>query len=144
MISTSDLYPNVLKNLGKNKACVTEVLFFDKISDKQIKELSSLGVKVTSFDVPLNHNQILDRPKLTLNHEISYAFTSGTTGIPKGVVCTHLMAATQVLAMKNHFEVISTDTHISFLPIAHVFERFVMWCVIEAGAQARYAKYPTP
>ena len=54
------------------------------------------------------------------------------------------MAATQVLAMKGHFEVIPTDIHISFLPIAHVFERFVMWCVIQAGANACYAKFPTP
>lgn len=120
------------------------MLFFDKITPKQIEELSSLGVKVTSFDIPLNHNKILDRPKLTLDHEITYAFTSGTTGIPKGVVNTHLMAATQVLAMKDHFEIISTDVHISFLPIAHTFERFVMWCVLQAGAQARYAKFPTP
>ena len=70
-------------------------------------------------------NKIQKRPQLNLDTEITYAFTSGTTGIPKGVICTHRMGIAQCLSTKNHYDYYETDIHMSFLPIAHTFERFV-------------------
>jgi long-chain acyl-CoA synthetase len=52
---------------------------------------------------------------------LTYSFTSGTTGLPKGVVATHKIAISQILAMKGHYEMFETDVHLSFLPIAHTF-----------------------
>jgi len=50
----------------------------------------------------LTFDKISERPKLNLDTELTYAFTSGTTGIPKGVIYTHRMAISQVLAMEDH------------------------------------------
>jgi len=58
---------------------------------------------------------------MNLETEITYGFTSGTTGIPKGVVYTHRMVISQCFAMLGHYELKDTDVHMSYLPIAHSF-----------------------
>lgn len=44
--------------------------------------------------------------------------------------------------MKGHLEYFPTDVHLSFLPIAHVFERFISWYVLYVGAQIKYSQFP--
>ena len=78
---------------------------------------------------------------MNLDTELTYNFTSGTTGIPKGVIYTHRMIISQCQAMKDHYELEKEDIHMSFLPIAHSFERFNTWGCINKGTNIRYAKY---
>lgn len=46
---------------------------------------------------------MLPRPEMELDQHLTYSFTSGTTGLPKGVIGTHEAAVSQCLAMKGHF-----------------------------------------
>lgn len=101
-----------------------------------------MGLKVTSFKDALKFDRIAERPKLTLDSELSYGFTSGTTGVPKGVIYTHKMVISQCYSMIDFYQIESNDIHMSYLPIAHSFERFVIWSCIFFGANIRYAKYP--
>lgn len=77
-----------------------------------------------------------------LDQHLTYSFTSGTTGLPKGVICTHKMVITQILAVSNQYPMSNDDVHLSYLPIAHSFERFVIWRVLFNGANIIYGKYP--
>ncbi len=77
-----------------------------------------------------------------MDHHLTYSFTSGTTGLPKGVICTHLATISQVLAMRGHFDYYSTDVHLSFLPVAHTFERFIVWVTLYYGANVKYSQFP--
>jgi long-chain acyl-CoA synthetase len=58
-------------------------------------------------------------------------YTSGTTGTPKGVMLTHgnflaFCACTNALASKDRiYKFGPDDVHISYLPLAHVFERII-------------------
>lgn len=76
-------------------------------------------------------------------------YTSGTTGLPKGVMLPHkaiLADASSILALagigndkrikKAHylFSLDSGVVHISYLPLAHVYERVVMTTLIAIGA----------
>ena len=90
----------------------------------------------------MSNKEILPRPKKSLNSHLTYCFTSGTTGMPKGVINTHENVITQVMSMKEHYEYQPTDVHMSYLPIAHTFERFVIWCCIHFGTNIRYSKHP--
>lgn len=46
--------------------------------------------------------------------------------------------------MKNFYDYTAKDVHMSYLPVAHTFERFVIWCCLVYGANIQYSKFPTP
>jgi len=56
----------------------------------------------------------------------TFCYTSGTTGNPKGALMTHtnFMSATNACFLVA--ECFSTDRHLSYLPLPHIFERLVM------------------
>jgi long-chain acyl-CoA synthetase len=58
---------------------------------------------------------------------VSIAYTSGTSGRPKGVELTHRNLISQIegAALIYHFDR-EADVAFSFLPLAHIFERMVM------------------
>jgi long-chain acyl-CoA synthetase len=63
-------------------------------------------------------------------------YTSGTTGVPKGVVLLHrnCMAAVASSYMFTKHLLDSSDSEISFLPMAHIFERVLQGIVFALGA----------
>ncbi|XP_056295892.1 long-chain-fatty-acid--CoA ligase 1-like isoform X1 [Pseudoliparis swirei] len=66
-------------------------------------------------------------------------FTSGTTGNPKGAMLTHRNVVSNCSAFIKMTEVScpmsGSDVHISFLPLAHMFERVVQGVMILHGAR---------
>eukprot|EP00644_Phytophthora_capsici_P015397 jgi/Phyca11/113662/e_gw1.24.259.1 len=65
-------------------------------------------------------------------------YTSGTTGNPKGAMLTHAnMMAAATCALE--FTLIQpTDVHLSYLPLAHCFERVIQTTCIFNGASVGY------
>lgn len=70
-------------------------------------------------------------------------YTSGTTGNPKGVLLTHknLIANTAaILVHCPHLKVISEDVHMSYLPLAHMFEAVVQLMMFQHGARVGFSR----
>ncbi|MDP7033505.1 MAG: long-chain fatty acid--CoA ligase [Planctomycetota bacterium] len=72
----------------------------------------------------------------------SIIYTSGTTGPPKGVMLTHANFISNVKAAGEVLPMQMDDIALSFLPLAHVFERtcglYIM--LLGCGAQIAYAE----
>lgn len=66
-------------------------------------------------------------------------FTSGTTGNPKGAMLTHCNIVSNCSAFTKTTEtsvpMSPTDSHISYLPLAHMFERVVQGVMLLHGAK---------
>lgn len=65
-------------------------------------------------------------------------YTSGTTGNPKGAILTHRNMISTVHAGLIQMEFTPMDVHISYLPLAHIFERMMMLMTLGNGGSAGF------
>jgi len=62
-------------------------------------------------------------------------YTSGSTSEPKGCVLTHANLLASVSgSLHSGVEILPTDVHISYLPLAHMYERLVIETALASGA----------
>ncbi len=60
-------------------------------------------------------------------------YTSGTTGLSKGVMLTHLMYKSAIAAHEGLFPLTDKDVVLNFLPFTHIFERAWAYLCIATG-----------
>jgi long-chain acyl-CoA synthetase len=65
-------------------------------------------------------------------------YTSGTTGIPKGVMLTHGNLLQNIRVVPHLLELGPGDVFLSFLPTWHTFERMLEYVAISVGASTVY------
>lgn len=71
----------------------------------------------------------------------SIVYTSGTTGLPKGVVLTHRNILSNIEACCRLFDIGEGDECLSFLPLSHVLERMAgYYFMLHQGAAIAYAE----
>ena len=68
-------------------------------------------------------------------------YTSGTTGKPKGVMLSHQNIAQNVKSCLGAYDVYPEDMFLSFLPLSHMLERTVGYCLtMAAGSTVSFAR----
>ena len=117
------------------------------VSDKflpLIKDASNLG-----FTISMDKD--FDSLKGSASNDLGYdvhkddlaaiVYTSGTTGIPKGVMLTHNNIVTNFVTGAALFEIGPTDMALSVLPIHHTFETIAGFlAMFYCGARVTYAE----
>lgn len=97
-----------------------------------LEELAEAGADVTDDQVE-ERRAGLDRTSLA-----TVIYTSGTTGRPKGVELTHgnfMTLGENAIERLDQVVARAGATTVLFLPLAHVFARFIQVVVVQAGAQ---------
>jgi len=65
------------------------MILLDELDPPTTKDLASRGIKMFKFRDVLERKLARPYPKIGRNDHLTYCFTSGTTGVPKGVIMTH-------------------------------------------------------
>uniref|UniRef100_A0A671Y2Y7 Long-chain-fatty-acid--CoA ligase n=1 Tax=Sparus aurata TaxID=8175 RepID=A0A671Y2Y7_SPAAU len=112
------------------------VVIMDSFDSALVERGTKCGVDIVSMqDVEVLHPPKPDDLSIV-------CFTSGTTGNPKGAMLTHENVVSDAAGVIKCFEtaVVPTtqDVSISFLPLAHMFERVVQTVMYGAGAKVGF------
>jgi long-chain acyl-CoA synthetase len=67
-------------------------------------------------------------------------YTSGTTGEPKGVMLSHANLTSNALDSAKELDTLPGDVAVSFLPLAHVYERVVDYSYFFRGISIAYVE----
>ncbi|KFP97640.1 long-chain-fatty-acid--CoA ligase 5 [Haliaeetus albicilla] len=135
----------LLENCEKEKTpCLKTIILMD-LFDKELKDRGAkVGVEILALQEveELGRNNIREPVPPKPEDLCIVCFTSGTTGNPKGAMLTHqnvvANAAAFLRSTENTVECTSSDITMSYLPLAHMFERVVQTVVYSCGAKVGF------
>ena len=113
------------------------VAWFEAGDESSLEALQTRGAEALKADPELVRRHV---NKIELNMPATIVYTSGTTGLPKGVVLTHAQIMSQITEAFPLLGVTSLDKTLSFLPFAHVLGRIEIWGHALVGYTMAYAE----
>ena len=140
IVASNDKAKILLQMLDKIPT-IKHIILMDSMAD----EFSSVdgSIQISSItDVEALGSQKLKEPNLPNSSDVcTICYTSGTTGLPKGAVLSHLNimsfvgAAFELMKTGKIYAFSKSDSYLSYLPLAHVFERCVFNVLVYCGCQ---------
>ncbi len=156
--NTTDLHEHVLRDSGASLAIVSNA----KIAKYLLPACAATGVKtVVSMEDVESTNDVTvvgwsdacrkiepERVKsrvdsLERHNTACLIYTSGTGGLPKGVILSHRALLSNIHSIEKQFRDIfsGVETFLSFLPLSHAYEHTAGFCFpISIGAEVYYAE----
>ena len=139
---SQDKIKNLVKLKSENKAeTLKNVICFDEPFDDTKKQCQENGLKLWYIHdlVEKGKDADVELQAPDPNDIYTICYTSGTTGDPKGVLVTHKNTCSTLGGVKKYnVDFFEDDVHLSFLPMAHVFERLFYLCIVNAGGRIGY------
>jgi long-chain acyl-CoA synthetase len=134
-VSDKSLFEKIT-NIRKDVPSIQEVYTFDRVPGaKHWTELAELGKSKEDAGY-------LEGIKRSISAEdmATLLYTSGTTGVPKGVMLTHSNIVSNVWASRNLTPCDHRHRALSFLPLCHIYERMLTYLNIYKGVSVYYAE----
>ncbi|NXL31211.1 ACSL5 ligase, partial [Glaucidium brasilianum] len=135
----------LLENCEQEKTPCLKIIILMDLFDKELKDRGAkVGVEILALQEveELGRNNIREPVPPKPEDLCIVCFTSGTTGNPKGAMLTHqnvvANAAAFLRSTENTVECTSSDITMSYLPLAHMFERVVQTVVYSCGAKVGF------
>nr|CAD7567600.1 unnamed protein product [Timema californicum] len=133
VVTSHDLVPK-FKNILPHTPKVKTLIYMEDQLKKTETDGYKEGVRIISFSQVLKDgksSKIVDKTlQLTFSEEVPPSatdtaiimYTSGSTGMPKGVQITHRNMIATLKAFSDSVDICPDDIFLGFLPLAHVFE----------------------
>ncbi|KAM2032768.1 hypothetical protein ACFX1T_014751 [Malus domestica] len=134
--------PELLKTFPGAAKYLKTLVSFGNVTPEQKETLEQYGVALYSWSefLQLGENKDFDLPVKKKSDICTIMYTSGTTGDPKGVLISNESIITLLVGVKRLLESVNEqlsekDVYLSFLPLAHTFDRVIEELFIWTGAQ---------
>lgn len=130
--------PKLLDILKADKSYVQRVVVFTDSNDsyQSLKDdIQSCNIDCYTFDdiLEIGKKDIKPLPKVEQDWIYYICFSSGTTGMPKGVMISHRSQVSNTINVRKMLHFNSDSRHLSYLPLPHVFERAAVSAVMHVG-----------
>ncbi len=125
-IASQDKYDQIASHLQKMKLVL-------------VKEINAEGGNIVHWESFAGTDTSYDKPHISPDDLATIIYTSGSTGVPKGVELSHKNLITQIKDTRHCFQMQSGFKVLSFLPLAHIFERMVMSYYLSSGISIYFA-----
>eukprot|EP00029_Vermamoeba_vermiformis_P011063 TRINITY_DN598_c0_g1_i1.p1 TRINITY_DN598_c0_g1~~TRINITY_DN598_c0_g1_i1.p1 ORF type:complete len:659 (+),score=220.18 TRINITY_DN598_c0_g1_i1:19-1995(+) len=126
-----------LLHLAKENKYLKYIIHMDPLTDATKQQIASYGhIRFIGWDELQKLGAANVRAPTPPEPSDLYCimYTSGTTGDPKGVMMTHNNVASNVGAVNQLTTMYPNDVHISYLPLAHIYECVTTINLIVVGA----------
>lgn len=113
--------------------------FINEMKLVLVKEITAGGENIEPWNSFITDQTSYTKPHIDENDLATIIYTSGSTGVPKGVELSHKNLITQIIDTRHSFEMKPEYKVLSFLPLAHIFERMVMSFYLSTGVSIYFA-----
>lgn len=137
----ASLLENKEKDMALKLSCL---VLFNDFSEAFLERAKKCNIEV------LKYSQLIEQGRENLRDPVPpqpedlavVCFTSGTTGKPKGAMITHGNIASNISSvikvLEGYLEIRHDDVSISYLPLAHMFERMMQVTMFCHGARVGF------
>ncbi|KAL6181866.1 hypothetical protein ACLB2K_048514 [Fragaria x ananassa] len=133
--------PELLKTLPNASKYLKTLVSFGNVTPDQKESVEKHGSVLYSWNefLQLGESKDFDLPVKKKSDICTIMYTSGTTGDPKGVLISNESIITLLAGVKHLLESVNeeldaNDVYLSFLPLAHIFDRVIEELFIWTGA----------
>ena len=137
----------LLKSVKEGKlAELKSLVCFDEVKEENKKLAEELNLTLIGREDFLKHGENTQPlPPLTENTIFTFSYTSGTTALPKAAMLTHhnfvsYIGSTEDMEGLLIEDLGPSDTHISYLPMAHILERTFIHIALFRGAKIGFSE----
>ncbi|XP_026314422.1 long-chain-fatty-acid--CoA ligase 4 [Hyposmocoma kahamanoa] len=140
VITTHDLLPKFRKILVKTPKVDTIIYMEDQLKPTD-REGFKPGIRIVGYKevMQMGKGSSIDNVPPSPKDTAIIMYTSGSTGVPKGVILSHRNMVATLKAFADSTPIFENDVLMGFLPLAHVFELLAESLCIIAGVPIGYS-----